>query len=66
MRSVVPYSSYSIDEDDIQKVSLSAAVIRKVFPDSQVFPALHCVNISEELAAKASERDIKAFLEEID
>ena len=63
---VVAEASYSIDEDDIGKVGLSAEVVRRVFPDAQVFTALYGVNISEEALVSARNEGVKVFLEEID
>ena len=63
---VVVEASYSIDEDDIGKVGLSAEVVRRVFPDAQIFTALYGVSISEESLVSASDKGIKVFLEAID
>ncbi len=63
---VVAEASYSIDEGDIGKVGLSAEVVRKVFPDTEVFTALYGVNISDDLLVSASNRGIKVFLEVTD
>ena len=62
---VIAEASYSIDEDDIGKVGLSAEVVRRVFPDARIFTALYGVNISEESLVSASNKGIKVFLEEI-
>ena len=63
---VVAEASYSIDEEDIGKVRLSAEVVQKVFPDAEVFTALYGVNISDDLLVSASNRGIKVFLEVTD
>jgi hypothetical protein len=60
---VVAEASYSIDEDDIGKVRLSAEVVQKVFPQAEVFTALYGANISDDLLVSASNRGIKIFLE---
>ena len=63
---VVAEASYSLDEEDMDKVALSAEVVQKVFPDAEVFTALYGVNISDDLLVSASNRGIKVFLEVTD
>ena len=56
---VATEASYSVEEDDIEKVSQSAATIKKVFPDDEVCAALYCENISDDLASEANRVDVR-------
>ena len=57
-------ASYSIDEDDVEKVGLSAAAIRKAFPDQEVHAALYCKNIPDRLSAQASYDGIRVVMQD--
>ena len=57
-------ASYSIDEDDIEKVGLSAAAIRKAFPDQEVHAALYCKNIPDRLSSQASYDGIRVVMQD--
>lgn len=61
---VVTEASYSIDEDDIAKVRLSASALQKVFPDATVFACLYGVNVSDTLRSYAADNDVTVYLEE--
>ena len=63
---VVAEASYSLDEEDLEKVALSADVVRKIFPEAKVFSALYGVNISDDLLIAASSKGIKVFIEVVD
>ncbi len=56
---VATEASYSVEEDYIEKVSQSAATIKKVFPDDEVCAALYCENISDDLASEANRVDVR-------
>ena len=57
-------ASYSIDEDDVEKVGLSAAAIRKAFPDQEVHAALYCKNIPDRLSSQASYDGIRVVMQD--
>ena len=57
-------ASYSIDEDDVEKVGLSTAAIRKAFPDQEVHAALYCKNIPDRLSAQASCDGIRVVMQD--
>ena len=45
---IVVEASYTSDEDDLDKVILSAEVLRKVFPHTEVVAALYFTHISNQ------------------
>ena len=57
-------ASYSIDEDDVEKIGLSAAAIRKAFPDQEVHAALYCKNIPDRLSSQASYDGIRVVMQD--
>lgn len=65
-RSKVVYvaaeASYTVEEDDIAKVSRSALAIRKVFPGDRVYAALYCENLSDDLADKAMQAEVRTVI----
>ena len=57
-------ASYTIDEDDIAKVRVSADTLQKIFPDATVFACLYGVNISDSLRSEAANKNIAVYIEE--
>lgn len=51
-------ATYSLAMSDIDKVCQTAALIRSIYPDAEVFPALYYMTRNTELEAAARERDV--------
>ena len=60
---VAAEASYTIDEDDIAKVSASVDALQKIFPDARVFACLYGADITDSLRSEAANKDIAVYIE---
>ena len=60
---VAAEASYTIDEDDIAKVSASVDALQKIFPDATVFACLYGANITDSLHSEAANKGIAVYIE---
>ena len=56
-------ASYTIDEDDIAKVSASVEAFQKMFPDATVFGCLYGANITDSLRSEAANEGLAVYIE---
>ena len=59
-------ATFSLSRQDIDKVCQSAALIRRLFPDSDAYPLLYYVNPNAVLEAEAEERGVALLQTRID
>ena len=60
---IVAEASYTIDEDDIIKVSASVDALQKIFPDATVLACLYGANITDSLRSKAANKGNVVYIE---
>jgi hypothetical protein len=51
-------SSYSLTRDDIQKVTATATILGKVFPDAEIHAALYYMNIASFIREEANRQGV--------
>lgn len=55
-------ASYTADADDIDKVSTSAGILRKVFAEAQIYAALYCMEAAEEVQTLADRQGVTLIM----
>ncbi len=55
-------ASYTPEADDVDKVSQSANILRKVFADAEVYAALYCVAMTPDTEAESREKGVTLLL----
>ena len=61
---IVAEASYTLEQEDLEKVRASRDAIRKVFPDVPVFACLYGVVIPDDLRTSAESDSMKVFIED--
>ena len=59
---IVAEASYTLEQEDLDKVRASRDAIRKVFPDAPVFGCLYGVVVPNDLRASAESDDVKVLI----
>ena len=57
-------ASFTIDNDDIDRAGKTADVLRRVFPDAKVVPAVYGAAVARDNAALADQTGVTIFLAE--
>lgn len=60
---IVAEASYTLEQDDLEKVRASRDVIRKVFPGTAVFACLYGVGIPDDVRTSAEGDDVEIFID---
>ena len=61
---IVAEASYTLEQEDLEKVRTSRDAIRKVFPDAPVFGCLYGVVAHDDLRASAESDSVKVIIED--
>ena len=58
-------ASYTAESDEIDKVSRSADILRKVFTDAEVYAALYCVEMTADSEAESKQKGVTLLLDKL-
>ena len=62
---IVAEASYTLEQDDLEKVQASRDIIRKVFPGAAVFACLYGSGIPDDVRTSAEGEDVKIFIDDV-
>ena len=55
-------ASYTAEAEDVEKVSTSAVILRKVFPEADIYAALYCMEAAEEVENLANRQGVALIM----